>query len=353
MGVGACCEEPGFACLWESISIRGMSVYTQLEREDICRILADYRLGRLLGFEGISAGIENSNFFLDCESGRYVLTIFERMEPASLPYFMSLMQHLSDAGLCCPKVQLRDDGQSLFRFTVDGVPRHGCIVSCLPGRVERCLNSSQLFSAGKALARLHLAGADFPQRRESPSGSAWLLRIAEAVASPLLARYGDKARALLDSELDDLCQVERLQTNLPMGVIHGDFFRDNILFTEDEVSGVIDLYYAHDAAYALDLAIAIHALAGEEEARAIALLRGYASLRVLQHEEWEALPDLLRLGALRFWLSRLYDMFFPREGSMTTTLDPEEFRHKLEFHRHHREFAHRLRTIVEGETYAS
>jgi homoserine kinase type II len=313
-----------------------MSVYTELSHADISTILADYQLGALAGFEGIAAGIENSNFFIDTESGgqtkRYVLTVFERLNAEELPYFMHLMKHLAASGLSCPDVMQRGDGALLFEFQ----GKQGCIVSCLTGKTLDELNQPRLFASGQALAQLHLAGADFDQHRSNPTGAGWLSENVNAVLEQTAERYGQEAAALLFDELE--FQSSCAWDCLPSGVIHGDLFVDNILFEGDQVSGIIDFYYAHDAALVMDIAISLNAqavlLSGEDQIRMRAFLDGYTSLRPLTEDEHQALPLLLRLAALRFWVSRLYDAIFPRGGTMTQTKDPEEYRKKLLLHRH-------------------
>lgn len=308
-----------------------MSVYTELTRHDIQSILADYQLGTLAGFEGIAAGIENSNFFIDTGTGRYVLTIFERMDETELPYFMRLMKHLAAAGLSCPDVMQRRNGSLLFQ--VRG--KQGCIVSCLTGRTLDRLSKIQLRSSGEALAQLHLAGVDFDERRENPTGFDWLAENVAEIMDKTRELYGPDAATLLADELS--FQQAHQQSDLPQGVIHGDLFVDNILFAGDKASGMIDFYYAHSAAFAMDIAITLNAqaveLGDDDQARIDAFLAGYESLRPLQQNEREALPQLLRLGALRFWVSRLFDAIFPRGGTMTQTKDPEEYRRKLLLHR--------------------
>ena len=311
-----------------------MSVYTELNHADIENILADYSLGSLIRFEGIAAGIENSNFFIDTTGdggSRYVLTIFERLDGTELPYFMHLMHHLAGNGLACPDVMPRRDGSQLFAVA----DKQGCIVSCLSGRTLDELNVAQLHASGQALAQLHLAGADFSERRSNPTGMAWLTEKIEAVLPETCNRYGAKAGDLLQGELN--FQRTLSWESLPAGVVHGDLFVDNILFEGDKVTGIIDFYYAHDAAYAMDIAISLNAqavLLSEQDAdRMASFLNGYQSLRPLEQSEQEALPLLLRLAAMRFWVSRLYDAIFPRGGAMTQTKDPEEYRQKLSFHR--------------------
>ena len=313
-----------------------MSVYTELSDSDISAILTDYDIGTLTCFEGIAAGIENSNFFINTEghadAGRFVLTIFERMDATELPWFMRLMRHLAHNGLSCPDVMQRRDDSLLFE--VHG--KQGCIVSCLSGRTLDQLNERQLRSSGESLAQLHLAGADFREPRESPTGPNWLTEKVAQVLDKTIERYGEAAGALLSSEL--AFQRSCVWDSPPCGVIHGDLFVDNILFEGEKASGIIDFYYAHTAPYAMDIAITLNAqavqLGASDQQRIDAFMAGYESLRPLQPEERDALPLLLRLGALRFWVSRLFDALFPRGGAMTQTKDPEEYRRKLLFHRH-------------------
>ncbi len=313
-----------------------MSVYTELNLQHFEAILADYSLGKLESFAGIAAGIENSNFFINMEDGqRYVLTIFERLDGKELPYFMRLMKHLANEGLQSPDVQVRKDGSLVFEFQAEDGVKQGCIVSCLSGETLDFLNKAQLRSSGAALATLHLCGANFKEHRENPTGMNWLQENIEHMQSDVEKSYGAEALSLLKEELD--YQNQQSMAKLPRGVIHGDLFCDNILFEGDEVSGVIDFYYAHDSAYVMDIAIAINAqaivLGDDDKSRMEAFLEGYSSKRELSAAEKSALPVLLRLGALRFWVSRLYDALYPRGGAMTQTKDPEEYRRKLLLHR--------------------
>ncbi|MDQ6984443.1 MAG: homoserine kinase, partial [Ghiorsea sp.] len=309
-----------------------MSVYTELTTQDFESILADYQFGKLQSFTGIAAGIENSNFFLDMQNGeRFVLTIFERLGADELPYFMRLMKHLANNGLKSPDVQVRKDGSLVFAFkTKVGEVKQGCIVSCLTGETLDFLNQPQLESSGAALASLHIAGQGFDEHRDNPTGSAWLEENIATMQDDVKKTYGADALALLNDEL--AYQKQQSITGLPSGVIHGDLFVDNILFEGDEVSGVIDFYYAHNAAFVMDIAIAINAQAivlGENDKnRMMVFLKGYESKRILTPAEKAALNGLLRLGALRFWVSRLFDALYPRGGAMTQTKDPEEYRQK-------------------------
>jgi len=307
-----------------------MSVYTDLSDAEVAAVLSGYELGGLRGCQGIAAGIENSNFFIDTDTGRYVLTVFERMDSVELPYFMRLMKHLSQHGVPCPDVMVRRDGA----LTFDVRDKKGCIVSCLSGQTLDQLNPSQLRAAGRALAELHLVGADFNERRDNPTGILWLSETILGMQGGVEARYGADVAWLLH---DELVFQQAQGFDLPRGVIHGDLFVDNILFEGDKVTGIIDFYYAHDAPYAMDIAISLNAqavlLGRNDAARMQVFLEGYGSKRPLSDAEHRALPVLLRLAALRFWTSRLYDALYPRGGAMTQTKDPEEYRNKLLFHR--------------------
>lgn len=312
-----------------------MSVYTELTHSDIESILSSYHLGALQSFEGIAAGIENSNFFVNTEQGRFVLTIFERLDENELPYFMRLMRHLSAKGLSCPDVMMCDDNALLFKLIHDGEKKCGCIVSCLPGKILDTLNETQLQASGVALAQLHLAGKDFEMQRENPTGEIWLQEMVEQLVERCEEVYGQDATLLLKDELkQQQCYVSDV---LPTGVIHGDLFVDNILFEGEAVAGMIDFYYAHSAPWVMDIAISLNAqavvLGDADEKRMDVFLKGYTSLRPLKAEEEEALPMLLRVSALRFWVSRLYDALFPREGAMTQVKDPKEYESKLRLHR--------------------
>jgi len=202
-----------------------MSVYTELTQAEISTILADYSIGSLTSFEGIAAGIENSNFFINTSLGkRYVLTVFERLKADELPYFMQLMKHLANHGLACPDVMIRHNDSLLFEIS----GKQGCIVSCLTGKTLDELNETQLTSSGQSMAQLHLAGTDFPIQRNNPTDSDWLKQHIDLVMQKTWEHYGEQAAKLLSDELN--FQQSCSWDSLPTGIIHGDLFVDNILF---------------------------------------------------------------------------------------------------------------------------
>ncbi|MDQ7001951.1 MAG: homoserine kinase [Ghiorsea sp.] len=311
-----------------------MSVYTALTTQNFEAILADYNLGKLKSFSGIAEGIENSNFFINMQDGqRYVLTVFERLDATELPYFMRLMKHLAAHGLQSPDVMTRKDDSLTFEWKAEDGIKQGCIVSCLSGETLEHLNLAQLESSGEALATLHTAGSSFDEHRDNPSGFAWLEDTIANMQADVAKTYGQDALSLLNDEL--IYQKRQPLTDLPRGLIHGDLFVDNILFEGNDVSGVIDFYYAHDSSYIMDIAIAINAqviVFGDDESRMTAFLAGYESKRALLQAEKDGLNRSLRLAALRFWVSRLHDALYPRGGVMTQTKDPEEYRRKLLLH---------------------
>jgi len=314
-----------------------MAVYTPLQRDAIEGILARYEVGRLLRAEPIAEGVENTNYFVDTERGRYVLTLFERVAHEDLPFFLEFMRHLAARGIPCPDVVPQRDGALIFFHA----GKAGCLITRLPGRTQQRLDEAELEETGRLLARMHLAATDFPRHRPSPTGLAWLARTAKEVRTCLRQRW-PKAEALLWDELAKQRQAPLEEDPvLPKGVIHGDLFVDNLLFAQGKLSGVIDFYYAHTNAFVLDLAIAANALALPPQPEALkdatprlkAFFAGYEQVRPLEEKERERLEQALRLAALRFWVSRLFDACFPRQGEIVQIKDPEEYRAKLAFWR--------------------
>lgn len=306
-----------------------MSVFTPVSRQRAEAWLTDYAVGPLLALEGVAAGIENTNYFLTTTQGRYVLTLFEKLGAADLPYFLGLMAHLSRHGIPCPAPVATRGNAYLGKLC--GKP--ACLVTRLDGASVEAPSPAQCAAVGKTLAALHLAGRGYPAAMANPRGPRWW----REGAAPLAPHLGPDEAALLAEELR--FQGRHGGAELPRGVIHGDLFRDNVLFLGDAVSGVIDFYFACDDAWLYDLAIAANdwCVAGAPEAgldreRARAMLRGYQGVRPVGDAERAAWPALLRAAALRFWLSRLWERHFPRRGEMIFTKDPEHFERLLRYH---------------------
>jgi len=297
-----------------------MSVYTPVTASDIDAWLARYAVGELDSLEPIASGIENTNYFVTTSRGRFVLTLYERLPSEDLPFYLNFMAHLSRAGVEVPAPQPDRTG-ALFSILngkpaglvarVDGVPAE-------PPSVRQCA------SIGAALGRLHIASQTYRARLANRRGPAWWRQAARAVR-PFLSPDQD---ALLQQEL--ACQASFAKLKLPKAAIHGDLFCDNALFDGDRVVGIIDFGFAATDYLAYDIAIAVNDWCDEGDGaldadRACALLAGYDGVRSLTAEEREHLPALLRAAALRFWLSRLYDLHLPRPGELTHAHDPARF----------------------------
>jgi homoserine kinase type II len=298
-----------------------MSVYTPVSAADLDAWLTRYSVGGLAEVQPIASGIENTNYFVSTERGRYVLTLYERLPASELPFYLNLMAHLARAGVEVP-APIADRTGALFSL-LNGKPAG--LVERVDGTPIATPDAAHCAQVGDALARLHLASQTYRARLTNRRGPAWWRQAARAVKPYLTSPQW----ALLDSEL-------RFQTGfgrgrLPKGAIHGDLFCDNVLFAGPRVAGIIDFGFAATDFFAYDLAITVNdwCVAGDgaalDPARAAALLQAYDARRPLAGDEREAWPSLLRAAALRFWLSRLYDLHLPRPGELTHAHDPAQF----------------------------
>lgn len=289
-----------------------MSVYTPLEFDEVAAFIARYDGLQLKLLESTTAGIENSNFFLDATDRQgqrhaFVLTVFESVPEHDLPYFAALLAHLQQAGLPVP-APLRDkQGQPLQR-----IKNKACmLVPRLSGGHIQTPSPAQCAAIASALARIHLTTGDFTQHRRGAFGAAWREASCALVTPSLDAGELDLLREQLAR-----WQAREQQSPLPGGVTHGDLFHDNALFEGDRLTGIIDFYYACDDVFVYDLAILVNDWCNEEDgaldpARYAAVLAGYQQIRMLSEEERQALPDYLAFAALRFWLSRLVNACDP------------------------------------------
>lgn len=301
-----------------------MAVYTNVSADDLAAWLTRYALGPVREFDPIASGIENTNYFVTANNGRFVLTLYERLPADELPFYLNLMAHLAHAGVPAPAPE-PDRSGALWSF-LNGKPAG--LVARLEGvQVERP-QARHCAATGEALARMHLAVGKYRGRLSNRRGPAWWRQAARAVR-PFLSV--DQS-ALLASEIK--FQAEYARTKLPRGAIHGDLFCDNVLFDGDQVSGIIDFGFAATDALAYDLAIAVNdwctyadgdRIGALDTQRSIAMVGAYESVRPLSAEERALWPVLLRAAALRFWVSRLYDLHLPRAGELTHAHDPAEF----------------------------
>ncbi|MDB5550792.1 MAG: thrB [Rhizobium sp.] len=309
-----------------------MAVYTDITEDELERFLAQYDAGTLMSYKGIAEGVENSNFLLHTSKAPYILTLYEkRVDPADLPFFLGLMQHLADRGLSCPLPVARRDGALLGQLA----GRPAALISFLEGMWLRKPSAHHCRAVGETLARMHVAGEGFEIKRPNAlSVSGWrpLWDKSEARADEVekgLARE-------VGAELDFL--ESHWPKNLPAGVIHADLFPDNVFFLDDQLSGLIDFYFACNDFFAYDLSVCLNAWCFEKDwsyniTKGMALIEGYRSVRPLSPDEAEALPLLCRGSALRFFLTRLYDWLMTPPGAMVTKKDPREYLRKLRFHR--------------------
>jgi homoserine kinase type II len=309
-----------------------MAVYTDVTFEDLEGLLALYDIGTPMTFKGIAEGVENSNFYLQTDRGAFILTLYEkRVAVGDLPFYLGLMDHLAGRGIVCPRpVPARDGRQSV---TLNG--RAAAIVTFLNGLSLRRPHVEHCASAGTMLARLHVAGEGFGLTRANALGPAGWKPLSDAIGSRADEVEGGM-RALIDNSLADLARD--WPRDLPTGVIHADYFPDNVLFMHDTVSGVIDFYFACNDMFAYDLSVMLNSWCFEIDGsynitKGKALLSGYRTVRPVSAAEAAALPVLMRGSALRFLLTRLYDWLNPDPGALVRPKDPREYSKKLRFHR--------------------
>ncbi len=304
-----------------------MSVFTTVTPEELGVWLEQYDVGMLKGLKGISAGIENTNYFVTTGKGRYVLTLFEKLKPRELPFYLNLMAHLAERGIPSPKPVASRAGHLLGEL--NGKP--AALVSFLPGRDLTQPSPAHCAKVGAMLAGIHLAGQDYPDRMDNPRGPKWWKAVMPEIV-PFMAA----------DDVELLREEVRFQSlyrhaDLARGAIHADLFRDNVLFDGGRVAGVIDFYFACTEALLYDVAITVNdwcvrADGALDPARTAALLDAYRGVRAFSAIERGAWPVMLRAAALRFWVSRLYDFHLPRPGELTHAKDPNHFRRILASH---------------------
>ena len=308
-----------------------MAVYTDVSAEDLAPFLAGYDIGDLLAYKGVAEGVENSNFLVHTSRGNFILTLYERrVAERDLPFFLALMEHLAGRGITCPQPVKNRGGELLGRLA----GRPAAMVTFLDGMWIRRPAASHCAALGEALARLHLAGADFGMRRDN----------ALSVAGWRLLYEGCRERAhkvQRDIETVVAAELEVLERDwpggLPSGVIHADLFPDNVFFLADKLSGLIDFYFACTDTLVYDVAICLNAWCFEADhsfnvTKGRALLAAYARTRPLSPQEWDKLPLLARGAALRFLLTRLVDWLDVPPGALVRPKDPVEYLRKLRFH---------------------
>jgi homoserine kinase type II len=301
-----------------------MSVYTPVTAEEFNAWLTRYSVGALVDLQPIAAGIENTNYYVTTAKGRYVLTLYERLPADELPFYLNLMAHLARAGVECPAPEPDRTG-AMFSL-LNGKP--ASLVTHLSGSPVLEPTAGHCAAVGAVLGRLHVASATYRARLTNRRGPAWWRQAARAVRPYLDAGQNE----LLAAELKFLTGFGR--GALPKGAIHGDLFCDNVLFVDGRVSGIIDFGFAATDFLAYDLAIAVNdwciVKSGEREGELVpelvaAMAGAYDAVRPLTADERLQWAALLRAAALRFWVSRLYDLHLPRHGELTHAHDPAQF----------------------------
>ncbi|PPR23021.1 MAG: Homoserine kinase [Alphaproteobacteria bacterium MarineAlpha10_Bin3] len=308
-----------------------MAVYTDVGDEELVAFVAAYDLGEVMSFKGIAEGVENTNYLLQTTTGSHILTLYEkRVQVGDLPYFLGFMEHLAARGVTCPTPLHGRDGAALRELC----GRPAAIVTFLEGLWPRRIQPQHCAQVGAALARLHLAGTDFPlQRRNALSVADWRV-LYESCAGRSHEIKGGLAQ-ILGAELDHL--EAHWPTDLPAGVCHADLFPDNVFFLGEKLSGMIDFYFACNDFFAYDLGICLNAWCFEHDGsfnvtKARIMLGHYRQVRPFSDAELQILPLMARGSAMRFLLTRLYDLLNHREGALVKPKDPLEFLAILQFH---------------------
>ncbi|CAM8288463.1 MULTISPECIES: homoserine kinase [Candidatus Methylopumilus] len=297
-----------------------MSVYTSVNIKELKIWLQDYAFDDLTDYQGIKSGITNTNYFLMTAHDRFVLTLFEKNTIEDLPYFVDLMSHLATHSFLCPKPILKKNGTALSILK----NKPALIVTCLKGKEITNPEVNHCKAVGKSLAELHVKSANFVAQHQNTRDLSWIKKTAETLFNELPQ---DESKLLRE----EILYQEKQNYKLPKSTIHGDLFKDNVLFLNDEVSGFIDFYYACTDYLILDVAIAVNdwcvnSDGSFDESRLNAFLDAYKKIRSFNDNEDRAWNDVLRLASLRFWVSRLNDFYHAEEGELTFIKDPNHFK---------------------------
>jgi homoserine kinase type II len=310
-----------------------MAVFTEVSPEEAAGLLACLDLGGLRSLQGINSGIENTNYFVSTDRGEFVLTLFERLSFEQLPFYLNLMRHLAAKGIPVPAPQADEQGRVLHQLK--GKP--AAVVTRLKGRNQLAPQASDCAQVGAMLARMHLAGQDYPAQQPNLRGLSWWVETVPVVKPHLTPAQTE----LIDSELRFQLELSASAgyIALPRGPVHADLFRDNVMFDGERLSGFFDFYFAGCDTFGFDIAVCLNdwcidlATGALDEARAKAFVDAYDAERALSDDEIQLLPDLLRSAAMRFWLSRLWDFHLPRDAAMLQPHDPAHFERVLTLRR--------------------
>ncbi len=310
-----------------------MAVFTEVTPTEASELLSALGLGALKSMQGCASGIENTNYFVSTDLGDYVLTLFERLSFEQLPFYLNLMHHLAERGISVPAPQANAQGEILH--SLKGKP--AAVVTRLAGRNQLTPQPADCAQVGAMLARMHLAGLDYPAQQPNLRGLAWWTDTVPVVKPFLTAAQTE----LIDTELafQQTLAATPEHLALPRGPIHADLFRDNVMFDGPTLSGFFDFYFAGCDTFGFDIAVCLNdwcidlATGALDDARAQAFVAAYNTVRPLTDAELQLLPALLRSAAMRFWLSRLWDFHLPRDAAMLQAHDPTHFERVLQLRR--------------------
>ena len=306
-----------------------MAVFTEVGFDEAAELVSRLGLGALTSLKPIASGIENTNYFASAERGEYVLTVFERLSFEQLPFYVHLMKHLAQRGVMVPEPQADATGEILH--ALHGKP--AALVDRLRGGHAMAPSEDHCEQVGRQLARMHLAGADYPRHQPNLRGLAWWDETVPQVR-PFLE---PSQRELIDSELafQHSLAASPSYAALPAGPIHADLFRDNVMFEGDTLTGLFDFYFAGVDTFLFDIAVCLNDWCIDLESgrlvdeRAAAFVAAYDAVRPLDTTELRLMPALMRAAALRFWTSRLWDLHLPRDAAVLTAHDPTHFERVL------------------------
>lgn len=302
-----------------------MAVFTEVSLKEATAFFKTLDLGRLKSLRGCAGGIENTNYFADTDQGQYVLTLFERLSFEQLPFYLHLMKHLAERGIPVPDPAGDKNGDILHQLK--GKP--AAVVNRLAGHSQLAPETAHCAAVGAMLARMHLAGRDFKRSQPNLRGLEWWNQTV-----PLILPHLDEAqRVLLGSELafQNHIQASPAYNSLPSGPIHADLFRDNVMFEGEKLTGFFDFYFAGCDRFIYDISVCLNdwcvdlTSGAHIASRAQAFLAAYESQRPLTAQERQLLPAMLRGAAMRFWISRVWDFFLPREAAVLQPHDPSHF----------------------------
>ena len=311
-----------------------MAVYTKLSEDQLKEFFSKYDLGKLLNYKEIKEGIENTNYFIETEKGKFILTVYEkRVEEKDLPFFIGLMKNLFDKNFHSPEPIINKNGNYITEIS----GKKAAIISFLDGSAKKKLNPDDCYEIGINTAKLHLITKNLKIKRENKlSVNSWK-KIYNKVKNDCSKIHPDLTK-VIEKNLNEI--EKNWPKNIPSGIIHADLFPDNIFFKDNKVSGIIDYYFSCHDFYAFEIAICLNALCFEginenlsfNVTKAKKFIDGYSNFRKLEETEKKSLKILCQGAAMRFLLTRVFDYLNLTEGALVKIKDPIEYLKRLEFH---------------------